>query len=113
LGLLTFAKAIYELIGLEIKALHMAKSDIKKGFLSDGRGMVAQKRVAIYARASTVDKGQDPETQLLVLREYAARRAFVVVGEYVDYASGTREDRPPYQALFAAARQRHLDVVLV
>jgi DNA invertase Pin-like site-specific DNA recombinase len=91
----------------------MAKSDIKKGFLSDGRGMVAQKRVAIYARASTVDKGQDPETQLLVLREYAARRAFVVVGEYVDYASGTREDRPPYQALFAAARQRHLDVVLV
>jgi predicted site-specific integrase-resolvase len=33
--------------------------------------MVAQKRVAIYARVSTVDKGQDPETQLLGLREYA------------------------------------------
>ena len=31
--------------------------------------MVAQKRVAIYARVSTVDKGQDPETQLLGLRE--------------------------------------------
>src|SRR5882672_10780511 len=75
--------------------------------------MVAQKRVAIYARVSTVDKGQDPETQLLGLREYAARRAFVVVGEYVDYASGTREDRPQYQALFAAARRRQLDVVLV
>jgi len=75
--------------------------------------MVAQKRVAIYARVSTVDKGQDPETQLLGLREYAARRAFVVVGEYVDYASGTRDDRPQYQALFAAARRRQLDVVLV
>ena len=75
--------------------------------------MVAQKRVAIYARVSTVDKGQDPETQLLGLREYAARREFVVVGEYVDYASGTREDRPQYQALFAAARRRQLDVVLV
>jgi len=75
--------------------------------------MVAQKRVAIYARVSTVDKGQDPETQLLGLREYAARRAFVVVGEYVDYASGTREDRPQYQALFSAARRRQLDVVLV
>ena len=75
--------------------------------------MVAQKRVAIYARVSTVDKGQDPETQLLGLRDYAARRAFVVVGEYVDYASGTREDRPQYQALFAAARRRQLDVVLV
>ena len=35
--------------------------------------MVTQKRVAIYARVSTVDKGQAPETQLLVLREYAAR----------------------------------------
>src|SRR5215471_10562860 len=75
--------------------------------------MVAQKRVAIYARVSTVDKGQDPETQLLGLRYYAARREFVVVGEYVDYASGTREDRPQYQALFAAARRRQLDVVLV
>ena len=58
--------------------------------------MVTQKRVAISARVSTVDKGQDPETQLLVLREYAARRACVIVGEYVDYASGTREDRPQY-----------------
>ena len=75
--------------------------------------MVTQKRVAIYARVSTLDKGQDPETQLLGLRDYAVRREFVVVGEYVDYASGTREDRPQYQALFAAARRRHLDVVLV
>src|SRR4029450_1701776 len=47
----------------------------------------------------------------LVLREYAARGDFVIVGEYVDYASGTREYRPQYQALFAAARRRHLDVV--
>jgi DNA invertase Pin-like site-specific DNA recombinase len=75
--------------------------------------MVTQKRVGIYARVSTVDKGQDPETQLLVLREYAERRDFVMVGEYVDYASGTREDRPQYQALFSAARRRQLDVVLV
>lgn len=75
--------------------------------------MVAPKRVAIYARVSTVDKGQDPETQLLVLREYAARRAYVIVGEYVDYASGTREDRPQYQALFSAARRRQCDIVLV
>jgi DNA invertase Pin-like site-specific DNA recombinase len=75
--------------------------------------MVPQKRMAIYARVSTVDKGQDPETQLLGLREYAARRAYVMVGEYVDYASGTREDRPQYQALFAAARRRQVDIVLV
>jgi DNA invertase Pin-like site-specific DNA recombinase len=75
--------------------------------------MVAQKRVALYARVSTTDKGQDPETQLVALREYAARRGFVPVGEYVDYASGTRESRPQYQALLMAARKRQVDVVLV
>ena len=75
--------------------------------------MVAQKRVAIYARVSTIDRGQDPETQLLVLRDYAARRGLVPAGEYVDYASGRRDDRPQYQALLAVARKRHIDVVLV
>ena len=75
--------------------------------------MVAQKRVALYARVSTTDKGQDPETQLLALRAYAARRGLVPSGEYIDYASGTRDDRPQYQALLAAARKRQIDVVLV
>jgi DNA invertase Pin-like site-specific DNA recombinase len=75
--------------------------------------MVPQKRVAIYARVSTVDKGQDPETQLLALREYAARRGVLCVGEYVEYASGTREDRPRYRALLEVARKRQVDVVLV
>jgi DNA invertase Pin-like site-specific DNA recombinase len=75
--------------------------------------MVAYKRVAIYARVSTVDKGQTPETQLIALREYAARRGFQSVGEYIDYASGTREDRPQYRLLLEAARKRHVDVVLV
>jgi DNA invertase Pin-like site-specific DNA recombinase len=67
--------------------------------------MVAQKRVAIYARVSTLDKGQDPETQLVGLR--------VLTGEYVDYASGRREERPQYRQLLEAARKRHIDVVLV
>lgn len=75
--------------------------------------MVAPKRVAIYARVSTVDKGQDPETQLVGLREYATRRGFVLAGEYVDYASGIREDRPQYRRLVEAVRKRHIDVVLV
>jgi DNA invertase Pin-like site-specific DNA recombinase len=86
---------------------------IKKDFLSDRGAMVAPKRVAIYARVSTLDKGQDPETQLLALRAYAARRGFVPTSEYVDYASGRRDDRPQYQALLGAARKRHIDVVLV
>jgi DNA invertase Pin-like site-specific DNA recombinase len=98
---------------LKNKALDLYKRTVIKEFLSDRGSMVAQKQVAIYARVSTLDKGQDPETQLLALRAYAARRGFMPVGEYVDYASGTRDDRPQYQALLAAARKRHIDVVLV
>ena len=95
------------------KALDLYKRTVIKECLSDRVSMVAQKQVAIYARVSTLDKGQDPETQLLALRAYAARRGFMPAGEYVDYASGTRDDRPQYQALLAAARKRHIDVVLV
>jgi DNA invertase Pin-like site-specific DNA recombinase len=75
--------------------------------------MVPPKRVAIYARVSTIDKRQDPETQLMALREYAERRGFQMVGEYIDYASGTREDRPQYQALLDTVRKRQVDIVLV
>ncbi|WP_375419070.1 recombinase family protein [uncultured Hymenobacter sp.] len=71
------------------------------------------KRVALYARVSTLDKGQDPETQLRPLREYAQRRGFAVVGEYVDQASGTSEDRTQYKRMMAAAKKRQLDAVLV
>ena len=71
------------------------------------------KRVAIYARVSTFDKGQDPETQLLQLREYAGRRGFDIAGEYVDYATGTTEERASYQRLLDDVRKRLVDVVLV
>jgi DNA invertase Pin-like site-specific DNA recombinase len=71
------------------------------------------KRAAIYARVSTVDRGQNPDTQLLPLREYAERRGFPIVAEYVDHASGARSDRAEYQAMLAAARRREFDVLLV
>ncbi len=71
------------------------------------------KRVALYARVSTLEKGQDPETQLRELRTYTERRGFTIQGEYIDYASGISEARPRYQAMLEAARKRRLDVVLV
>ena len=52
-----------------------------------------KRRWALYARVSTLDKGQDPETQLVQLREYAQARNFEVITEFIDYASGTSEDR--------------------
>lgn len=73
----------------------------------------AKKRVAIYARVSTLEKGQDPETQLLQLREFAERRGFVVQGEYVDYASGKTEQREQYKIMLNLVRKRKIEVVLV
>src|SRR5829696_1763805 len=70
-------------------------------------------RAGLYARVSTEDKGQDPETQLRPLREYAERRGFTVAGEFIDKASGTTEQRPQYQQLLEAVRKQELDVVLV
>jgi DNA invertase Pin-like site-specific DNA recombinase len=71
------------------------------------------RRAALYARVSTDDRGQDPETQLRQLREYADRRGFAVAEEFVDVASGTRNDRPSYKRLLEAVRKRQVDVVLV
>ena len=70
-------------------------------------------RVALYARVSTSDKGQDPENQLLQLREYAQKRNFEVVEEYIDFASGTSEERKQYKLMMDSAQKRKIDVVLV
>ena len=73
----------------------------------------ATKRVGLYSRVSTLDKGQDPETQLVQLRGYAQARNFGVITEFIDYASGTSEDRTQYKLMIAAAKKRKIDVVLV
>lgn len=71
-------------------------------------------RVALYARVSTKNNGQDPETQLLALREYAKARGFYPVGEYVDVGiSGSKEKRPALDSLMKDARKRKVDTVLV
>ena len=44
-------------------------------------------KVALYARISTTDKGQDLETQLLPLREYVANRGWTLYKEYTDVMS--------------------------
>jgi DNA invertase Pin-like site-specific DNA recombinase len=69
------------------------------------------KRVALYARVSTKDKGQDHENQLIQLRAFARTQDWIVVHEYVDKASGKRSDREQFQAMFAAASRREFDVL--
>ena len=70
-------------------------------------------RVALYARVSTLN-GQNPETQLVELREYCARRSWEAVDEYVDAGvSGSKDSRPALNRLMAHAHQRRFDGVVV
>jgi DNA invertase Pin-like site-specific DNA recombinase len=73
------------------------------------------KRIAIYARVSTKGMGQDPEGQLIGLREYAERRGWTITSEYVDngYSGAKANTRPALQQLWKDARQRKFDVVAV
>ena len=71
-------------------------------------------RAALYARCSTLDKGQDPELQLVPLREYCQRRGLTITGEYVDNGiSGTKDHRPQLDRLLDAARKRQIDLIVV
>jgi DNA invertase Pin-like site-specific DNA recombinase len=71
-------------------------------------------KIALYARVSTTDKGQDPEMQLRELREYCERRKLEIVREYVDNGiSGSKESRPELNRLMADANRRKFDGVLV
>ena len=69
-------------------------------------------KIAIYARVSTKDKGQDTENQLCQLREFASRQGWQVVREYVDRETGSKSDRAEFQAMFEAASQRKFDLLL-
>lgn len=69
-------------------------------------------RYAIYARVSTVDKGQEVEQQLIELRRYVQDQAGELVAEYVDEASGKTAKRPQFQAMLLAAYQKKFDMLL-
>ena len=71
-------------------------------------------RVAIYARVSTANNGQDPTMQTRELREYIERRGWKLAGEYIDVGiSGTKEKRPELDRLMADAHRRRFDCVVV
>jgi DNA invertase Pin-like site-specific DNA recombinase len=72
------------------------------------------RRIALYARCSTKNNGQDPETQLIALREFATARGFLIAGEYIDIGvSGAKDRRPELDRLMTDARRRKIDAVLV
>jgi DNA invertase Pin-like site-specific DNA recombinase len=76
--------------------------------------MTNASRVAIYARVSTTNHGQDASLQTRELHQFADARGWTVAGEYVDAGvSGAKDSRPELNRLMADAHKRRFDVVLV
>jgi DNA invertase Pin-like site-specific DNA recombinase len=73
------------------------------------------KRADIYARVSTRNGHQDPDTQLLALRQVAQRAGWRVIEEYVDHGiSGAkgRDRRPAFDRLMKDATRRRFDIIM-
>ena len=71
-------------------------------------------RVAIYARVSTLNHGQDVSMQMRELRQFAEARCWQITGEYIDAGvSGAKDSRPELNRLMADAHKRRFDVVCV
>jgi len=68
--------------------------------------------VALYARVSTKDKGQDSENQLKQLRAWCKKNKHTIANEYIDKESGRKAERTQFQKLFIDARQGKFDLVL-
>ena len=78
-------------------------------------GTITDMRIALYARVSTKDRGQDHENQLRELREFVRRKkadGWEVVEEFVDRASGKTAARPAFQRMFEQASRKEFDLVV-
>jgi DNA invertase Pin-like site-specific DNA recombinase len=70
-------------------------------------------RVALYARVSTRDKDQNPEVQLVAMREFVRARGWEAA-EYVDTAAaGDLAHRTAWAQLLADVARRRVDLVMV
>lgn len=70
-------------------------------------------KVALYARVSTDDKQQNPETQTRILKMFAEARGYEIVREYIDFRSGKDANRPEFQNLMIDAKHHMFDIILV
>ncbi len=70
-------------------------------------------QAALYARVSTRDKDQDPEVQLVPMRQHADARGWKAT-EYVDRAPAAHmAGRTAWARLVEDARRRQVDLVMV
>jgi DNA invertase Pin-like site-specific DNA recombinase len=71
-------------------------------------------RVAIYARVSTTNHGQDVTLQTRELEQFAQARGWHLVDSYLDVGiSGSKDKRPELDRLMTDAHKRRFDVLIV
>ena len=70
-------------------------------------------RTALYARVSTIDKDQDPETQLVKLRAFAQAKGHTDSVEFVDHASGLDPNRQALKEMLSRARKREFEAIVI
>jgi DNA invertase Pin-like site-specific DNA recombinase len=72
-------------------------------------------RAALYARVSTSEREelQDPENQLIRLRDYCRFRQWDIVREYVEYESGRNDNRPILADMLKDAQRGRFDYIVV
>ncbi len=76
--------------------------------------MNTPRRVAVYLRVSTDDKGQTVETQRLPLQEFCAAQGWAAITEYSDEASALDlRGRKAWRQLLHDAAKRKVDLILV
>jgi DNA invertase Pin-like site-specific DNA recombinase len=75
----------------------------------------AGKKVAIYARVSTKDKGQTTEGQTAELTRWAENAGCIVTAVYEDKVFGAkgRDERPGFDAMLKAAARREFHMIAV
>jgi site-specific DNA recombinase len=71
-------------------------------------------KVAVYARVSTTNHGQDSGLQTREQHQFAEARGWQVFDDYIDEGvSGSKDSRPELNRLMADAHKRRFDVVCV
>ncbi len=71
------------------------------------------KKVGLYTRVSRYDKDQNPENQLIKLREFAAGHGWEIVKIYIDHASGAKTSRTGFDQMLKDARARRFSAILI
>lgn len=69
-------------------------------------------RAALYARVSTIGKGQTTMNQISELRRFCEAQDWPVACEYEDYDSGAKSGRAQFQTMLRDAAARKFDVLV-